>query len=249
MFTIFNKKKQTVVDCFTSDKIAYNVAPVVRSSKTIPDWWKTLKPVPKDIITDREGKLKQNVKNMKDCYGFRELYKRGVVLEHWADMHISVGPGGYKYIVSHGQMAEQHSPDQYNQAFQEFLHMKLMSPWFFKEKTGVKFLMIGAEYAVQYPNIKFLPGVLEFSTNSSTNINLMLARRETPYEFKILAGEPLVHIIPLNDDLDIKYACHLVSEEEFKKLNINGTVFGGHKKLISLIDRNKERSKCPFNFG
>jgi hypothetical protein len=249
MISIFNRKKKIIVDCFTSDPIAYQLAPIVRASKTIPDWWKTLENIPR--IKTIRNVMVRNHKNMRDCYGFRELYKRGVVLEHWTDIHCEVTKEDYRYFYSSGKKNEEHSKEQYNNAFENFHHIKLTSPWYFQENTGVKFLMLGAEWNNENPNIKFLPGILEFRANRSTNVNIMLTKPENKYTIDIPIGHPLVHIIPLNDDLDIKYKCHLISESEYYQKNISNTSLKGHNELLKLLDRNEDRSKskCPFNFG
>jgi len=70
----------------------------------------------------------------------------------------------------------------------------------------------------------------------------MLPIKEEPWDFKILMGTPLAHIIPLNDEIKVEFKNHLVSETELQKIEtIAGVTYGGQPQLNKLVDRNEER--------
>jgi hypothetical protein len=256
MFTFFHRKRKVVVDCYTSDTLTHKYTPIVKAIKTIPSWWKS---IPDLGIGD--ARTYPVPKNMKHCYGFIEFYKRGAVMESWADIHIEVENGGYQYTVSNtvngGAAVDQpaivvHPAAQYGNAFQNYHHGKLVSPWFFIEKTGLHFLYLGAEWALENYPFKMLPGVVEYHYNSGTDVNLMMPKASVgqSYSMFIPIGTPLVHIIPLNDDVNVEFRSHLVSYQERDLLVNRGStkVFSGFRNLMKLDKRNNERKgKCPFH--
>ena len=102
-------------------------------------------------------------------------------------------------------------------------------------------MFIGCEWSNELP-IKILPGVVQFKTMSSTNINIMLPIKEEPWHFKLLMGTPLAHVIPLNDDINVEFKNHLVSEDELQKIeSVSGLTYGGHRQIDKLVARNEER--------
>ena len=107
---------------------------------------------------------------------------------------------------------------------------------------------MGAEWNNELP-IKILPGVVEYKNVSGTHVNVMLPKYRDPYEFTLKLGEPLAHIIPLNDDVKVEFKCHLVTSNELSTMVIKGGIaYEGMKKLLSLRKRNEDRqSKCPFH--
>jgi hypothetical protein len=245
MFNFFHRKKKVVVDCFTHLPPVYQYAPIVRASKTFPEWWKNLPSVgPLKMVN---GKFDIH-NNMKKCYGFIELYKRGAVLENWADTHVRVSPETYDYYTTIGETPNVHSPEEYKGGFQNYHHMKLMSPWHFKEKTGLHFLFMGTEWNNELP-YKVLPGVVEYKNVTGTHVNVMLPKYKDVYEFDFKLGQPLAHIIPLNDDVDVEFKCHLVTLLELNTKILRGSIsFEGMRRLVQLDNRNEERkSKCPFH--
>jgi hypothetical protein len=245
MFTFFHRKPKIVVDCFTTNADAYEYAPIVQTKKTLPDWWKNLPVINKNVFPP------DNTSNMKQCYGFNELYKRGVVIESWADFKIKIEGDKYEYYYSNFNSPSEHGRDQYSGAFDNHLHIKLNSPWHIKEKTGIYFAFIGAEWALDKYDFKVLPGILQYRTVDQTNINIMMLKKPDPYILEIKMGQPLVQLIPLRDDLNYEYKTHLISQGEydtfFPRASVNN--FLGLRSSIKLDKRNQKRneSKCPFH--
>jgi hypothetical protein len=245
MFTFFHRKKKIVVDCLTCLPAAYEYTPIVRASKTIPDWWKKLEHVGP---LKKENGVYDIENNMKNCYGFVELYKRGAVIENWCDIYLNVSQEGYEYYKSYGIAPQQHRREEYKGGFENYHHIKLISPWHFREKTGMHFLFMGAEWAIEYP-VKVLPGVVQYRDNCGTHINMMLPKYHESYDFTLKLGQPLAHIIPLNDDVKVEFKNHLLTEEELKKeMRFGGLSLDGMRGVTDIVKRNNAR-KCPFGFG
>ena len=242
MFTFFHRKPKVILDCFTADPHAYNYAPIVKASKTIPDWWKVL-PKSSKIVT----KTQTIHSNMKKCYGFVELFKRGLVLEHWTDMVIKVDETGYEYVCTTGKQPSEHSRETYSGSFNNHMHIKLNSPWAFREQTGAHFLYMAAEWSLDNYDFKIMPGVIEHKVNRASNVNIMIPKKSDPYQIYIPIGQPLLHIIPL-DNIRVEHRMHLVTDSEMKKIDMIPPKLTGFVELIKLVKRNEKRNKgrCPF---
>lgn len=259
MFSFFHRTPKLHVDCFTSDVNVYENTPIVRASKTIPDWWKELDTYKPDFTEEEDRPdlpppipfhLREMSKTTaKDCYAIIEFYKKGLVIESWTDMKLVSNPNHLHYIKSYGTEPERHERRQIGRGFPNHHHLKLVSPWLFKEKTGVQFVWVGASWALHNTDINVLPGVINFNVNNSTNINFVVPKRDAEYSINL--GTPLCHIIPLSEK-KLTFKNHLVSREEYNNIfthspNIS---FFGWKKVVEIRKRNQEREgKCPFGFG
>jgi hypothetical protein len=247
MFHFFHKTPEINLDCFTSDNCVYTHTPIVRASKAFPDWWKTLdRHEPHFEHTPENPFHLVEEKNARDCYAIIELYKRGVIIENWCDISFRTENGGFNYWYSSGLPPQAHEKKQINYAFPNHHQIKLVSPWVFRETTGVKFLWLGAEWSLDKLEIKVLPGVINFDIISDINVNLMFPVRDGI--FTINAGLPLVHLVPLSDK-NLKVTNHIVTEQELNKIRINSslTSFFGWRKALQLRKRNRERGTCPFH--
>lgn len=251
MFSFFHRTPKIHLDCFTYDVNVYLNTPIVHASKTIPDWWKKL-PSYKPIFGKTEELdhciVNHDDKSVKECYGIIELYKKGIVIESWCDISIKSYSANFNYYYSYGEKPQHHSKLQIGEGFPNYHHLKLLSPWLFSEKTGVKFVWIGAEWSLDRLNIKMLPAVINFDIVSFTNINFMFPCIEN--EFFIPIGQPLVHVIPITEKkLILKN--HLVDKAEYDKKRIDSSFpsIYGWRKILQLRKRNKERGTCPFGFG
>jgi len=253
MFSFFHRTPEIHIDCFTCNPDVYLNTPIVRAGKTFPDWYKEL-PTSKTefVIEENTGNhiIKKNL-NLKNCQAVLELYKKGIVIESWCDIRMEMNAENltpYYWWSGREKAIEFHRREQIGNGFINYHHMKLLSPWHFVEKTGIKFIWIGAEWALDKFNFKILPGVISFYTNMATNVNIMY-----PYETKeffINIGIPLVHIIPLSEN-KLKFKNHLISEQDFKNMKIHNNIasFYGWRKVLQLRDRNRKRGTCPFGFG
>ena len=259
MFSFFHRTPKVHVDCFTCDAYLYESVPNVLSHKTYPQWWLDL-PLKKkmfDIDTleknghplDLSKGTIEEYHNMKNCYGFLEFYKKGFVLESWADLLVKTDEEGFSHIYSNGQCPDSHPIGQRGKGFRNYHHMKLLNPWIYKEKSGVKFLLAPAVWNHEEYDFVIPTGVVDFkSTVSTLNINMFLRKRKQ--EIFVPVGMPLVHMIPLTEKkLTIKN--HLVTKAEHEKLHryIGGKSFFGWRTVVDLDSRNKKREaiKCPYH--
>lgn len=245
MFTFFHKTPKIHLDCFTANAPAYKYVPIVKASKTIPEWWKKLPRHRPKFDHSKDFSDITRGKNMRTCYGFLDFYKRGVVIENWADLSVKVTEESYTYFYSNGAEPKQHPRHQYGEGFKKWHHMKLVSPWWFRETSGKPFIFVGADYCLEDYLFKVLPGVVEFKMNHATNPNCMIPAMV--HQFEIPIGAPLLHIIPMVEG-ELIIRNHLVSLEEIKNIQTNtGASFFGWRSIDKLIKRNETR-KCPFGF-
>jgi hypothetical protein len=242
MFTFFHRRKKIVVDCFTSDPFCFEYAPIVRGSKTFPNWWTKL-PIG-NVETDID--YSKEKMNMRKCYGFLELYKRSIILPSWSDLRFKITPDkGYTWMKHSGPDPEEHAKSQYEGGFNDYYHSKLSSPWRFKEKSGMNFLFTAATWNLENYDFLIPPGMLEFRVNHATNVNILIPKKKSEYSFFIPVDKPLVHLIPLQEDIKIEIKNHLVTVEELHKVAPPPTSLRG---IYPLIDLKNGKSKCPFGF-
>lgn len=247
MFSIFNKRNKIIVDCFTYDRSAFELAPIIHSYKAMPEWWKKLKNY--GIGDAHKGNNEE--KNMRKCYGFTELYRRSITIESWADFNIEVLPNnqGYRYYTTSDSMPEEHGRRQYGDLYRDYYHIKLVSPWKIYEKTGIKFAFVPPVWELdKFENMTILSGVVEFQLNLAANINMFIKQpKNEPYNITINLGQPLTQIIPLTDK-DVELRLHNIDSKEYEKLNVGFRTLRGHREVLRLKKRNTDRQvkKCPF---
>lgn len=240
------------VDCFTYDEIVYNNFKIDRAKEFIPDWWKK---IPNNqyskVNTDPNSSLHIRQLTVKQCNGFRDLFQEGMIFPSWVDAQIEMLDDGKFYISGHDVPSINievgyHGREQITTSVYENCgQIKLVSPWFLEEKTGVKFSWMPCMWHNTH-NIELmhvLTGVMDFKTQKATNINMYIKKGSI---VKIHAGDPLVHMIPLSDKkLEVHH--HLLSHEEFKK-RMYSELNAGNYANVKKVKQNKEE-KCPFGFG
>lgn len=250
MFHFFHRTPDIDLDCFTYSNETYMTTPIVKAGKAIPDWWQKLKPYSPTFYSTPENGYhlrKQDDMTARDCYAIIELYKKGIIVENWCDISFKLENGVYHYWASDNTAPpHDHDRKQLGGSFPNHYHIKLISPWAFREKSGVKFLWLGAEWSLDKLEIKVLPGVINFDIISPVNVNFMFPIRDGT--FTIPVGNPLVHLVPLSEK-NLKVHNHLVSKPEFDKIVLTSDKpsFYGWRKVIQLRKRNKERGTCPFH--
>lgn len=250
MFHFFHRTPEIHLDCYTYDQSVYSNTPVIKSAKAIPDWWKALDTYKAEFkqVGDNPYHLNSHELTAKDCYAIIELYKVGVIFENWCDISIKTQDNDYWYWYTSGDKPETHDRSQLGTSFPNHHHIKLINPWIVREKTGVKFLWVGAEWSLHNYEIKVLPGILSFDIVTAMNVNMMFPKRDG--EFVLPVGLPLGQLIPLSDK-KLKVTNHLVTQEEYRKYSMTsfGVSFYGWRKTLQLRKRNKERGTCPFHSG
>lgn len=219
-----NLFSKVVVDAFVKDPGIYSLFPIVESIKSFPSWWKNL---PQDFLIYPKKEFPIHVikaSTIKRCPGFIELYKKSFTIPLWGDTSISTKENG-EWIFSsvyRNMNITSHDRQQFGNMFDNFIHMKIDSPWLIKEKRGINFL-------TQFPiwnNIDFwnvlhvVPGFFEFKHQSSTNINLFVNRINQ--NIQLTAGTPIQTLIPMTEK-NVVLKCHLLDEKEFNKIGKTST--------------------------
>lgn len=249
------KKNTVVLDCFTYDPAVFDVCKVDYSKKFFPDWWKALPTKTNKIIPNSLG-LEFEQSTIRRCVGLNSLFNRGLMIPMWSDLKFKVLNDNFShYFSSHSEMSglERHPREQYGPAFDNFVHAKLLTPWVFKENTGVSFAWTQPSWNLVHHKNNFLvpPAVVDFKYQHATHVNMFLPKGDN--EFMINCGEPVVHLIPLTEkNLVIKR--HLISQADWASIissKGSGVKFINKYKFFkdSITDQEQEKKgKCPFGF-
>jgi len=188
------KRKEVVVDFFTHVEKINRAHPPRRASAFMPDWWKTLGDYYEEPVL-AIGKTKKTG-TMKFCSGFRDLYGSGFIIPLWSDLDLYVSESNFNWVFPNKMSsATYHDLAQHNNSFPNYHHIKLICPWFAKEKTGVKFMYAEPSWSL-IPfngNIRVLPGVVSFDTQPSLNTNLFLRKAPQEYKLSLEANMPIAH--------------------------------------------------------
>lgn len=229
MFSFFHRTKTIHVDAFTTDLTIHKLTPISKATKAIPDWWK-------DLPSFGHGNIDNNPSitgtNMKRCYGFTELFKRGFVIPNWADIHFRIGKDGAGSF-STKNLPLFHDSYQHEGAFQNHYVIKHVSPWILREKTGMPFMLFACEWNIYDRPFRILPGVPEYTLSGSSNVFFVFEKKEEPYEMFIETGLPLVHVIPLSQD-NVKVHNHLVTQQEYEKQRYKITYHLPYQTLLRM---------------
>lgn len=251
------KKKEYIVDCFTTDAFAFEYCKIMPATKYYPDWFKQLSP-----LVDYNDK---SIPTLKHCNGFIELYKNSFVLPFWSTSIIkinSIEEPGYNYVNSSNIPVSEHVSQQWSGYLpeQNIGHMKIASPWHLKSKDLFQFHWGESIWNnKRLDDFTVLPAVIDFKYNYDVVVNIMFDYREKERFITLDVGRPIVMLTPLvSEDTTVKLVSHLISEAEMGKYNssMRITHFPGYfekkyikkKKFIDDFEKREEK-KCPFGFG
>ena len=233
MFDIFIKRSTINIDCFTSNSGMYTHHPIVVASEAIPNWWKTMKGT---VDVEKFG-IQHEAATIKRCDGIIGLYKHGICVPLWSDLIIETNKDGefrYLYSSEENPAINTHFKNQFNEHFNNLVHIKIQSPWLIEEKTGVEFYFNQATWSLldHSYHMNIVPAIINFKDQSSTHINLFMPKKENRIELS--AGQPMLHIVPLSDK-KIVLKNHLISEDEHKQKLLTysymSSFVGRYKKL------------------
>lgn len=245
MFSFFHRTPVIHLDCFTNAYHAYKFTPIVKASKAIPQWWRNTAPgtTDFDFVTFQHPTRNRNVRT---CYGFIELYKRGCIVESWSDFVLKNVDGKCTAFYSTGPQVSTQTLNERGGSFRDYTHLKLVSPWRFKEKTGVQFHCSAAWWSLEGKNFIMPPGILAFDFNNAAHVNILVPKNAEAQQIRL--GQPLMHLIPLSEGrLEIKN--HYIDRENIDREFYALKSFYGWRSIKNLMNRNKEREKCPIQFN
>ena len=229
--------KKITLECFTSNAGIHELFPISSSKKFIPEWFKDIPPTFK---TANEFEIEQEISTLKRCDGITKLYNSGWILPLWSDFIIETHKdGGYRWSspekIDESTISD-HSARQMGSMFDDYVHIKLMVPWYVREKTGVSFYFSGNTWGIKqyWDDINILPGILNFKEQHNAHINMFI-RKDRRVELK--HNTPLIQCVPLSGSkLEIKNI--LVTDQEYKHLKQSGYGFsftGLYKNRLKLI--------------
>jgi len=254
------KKKKIVVDCLTNIDSVHELYKIRKAAVYYPEDIKSL--TPNTRVKHPQTNIEYDISTIKKCNGINEMYKRGFIMPMWTDFicqpkSAAAGNSAIGMMPRHFSY-ESHPRDQFTGLYNNYTHVKLESPWLFKEKTGVRFIWKPADWNIHKFSKNFVipTAVLWFNDQSSTNINMFIDTNSD--DFTILGGTPMIHMLPLSED-NVEIKCHLVSPEEMNSSLAIPLSYGAiksgrynnyvrEKSLSEELDK-KEKGKCPFGFG
>lgn len=236
-------KKPIEVQLFTTNEAVFQFCRPQKAAHFMPEWWKTM---PKRFALDGGDLRAQSASvTMKTCVGLTDLYAKGFIQPLWSDVRVDVIPdGGFRYQFADGvSSARDHFPAQMpgNPFSQTHTHLKLESPWFGKETSGVKFLLLPPVWDGFGVEDVFVPhGVVTFGRSLGLNVNLFFKRTPEITTYELNFGQPIAHFVPLSDR-PVKLNYELISQEELARMaSRNGMHFFFENRL-------KKASKlCPY---
>jgi hypothetical protein len=246
------KTKEIVVDCFTNDELVYNNFKIERAKEFIPSWWKSLAHNNQiKVIKHPNSRMTIQELNLKHCNGFRDLFSVGFIIPNWLDYQIEmIDENNFCVAGYHAPLVkinvEHHDRKQTGyEIYPDCSQLKILSPWVFREKSGVKFSWNACMWNnTSYLNdMHLLSGVIDFKTQGSTNINTFIRKGSI---VKLNAGDPLIHLIPISDK-KINVKNHIISDHEMERMihnQRNAGDYKNNKSMTRIVDK-----KCPFGFG
>jgi hypothetical protein len=195
---MFWKKQKSIITFNNRRQKLIDLLPPTTGIKNAPTWWK----------------IKSNFKpHITSCPGIIELYKKSITIPLWVDYEIEYNnefmdikvPGAGAYNIH--EYVTGHDPNQYNNAFSDYYHIKLINPWLIETKELIPFLMIDATWNREnFDDYTIPPGILEFKHQHSCHINIFLRKSKDTKKIKFSAGSKFTHLVPLEDyNFEIKY--------------------------------------------
>jgi hypothetical protein len=237
----FFKKRPIELHCYTCRADVYNYAPIQETPKISRDWFKR-SPTSSDHVS------------AKQCPSLRDTLKLGITLPLWSDLRLQISSlsdkeGWWKYQYSDKQSSmNSHFFDQMGQPEidKSYFCLKLESPWLFTCEEDIDFLYSGDQIELlNYGFIQIMKGKINFKHQHATNINTIVAKKESEQEFVLPFLFPLLNLIPLTER-NVTVVNHLISDEHWVNLRASSVpssfshFYYKHKKL--------RQSKKPFVF-
>lgn len=245
------KKKEVVLDCFTYLNYAYNIIPIEKAVRYIPDWFKKLKQ------TNLNDFNSPPFISMKSCPGFKDYFSNSFALPMWDHAHFRVTKDDLA-IFSESIPFKSHPPGQYGDLLDPtYTEFKFITPWFITSKSNTKFIQTFPMWCYQARHkpekILHCPGVIDFKTQYSTNVNFFFKHPnedEKDYVVTFEPGIPLAFFTPL-DDVKVNIKNHLITQQEFdqRKSALGSTpAINRYYTYKKLIEKRDEDKKCPLGF-
>lgn len=241
------QKEDYTFEVMTAVGGVYDYGNVDLAKKLIPQWFKDL---PSSIATEffypqNHTWKDHKMSTAKYCPAFQEIYTKGIIITSWCDMKFAIHPDGNVEMMSAIQInREGGSHHIYHQRagwMKNMTHYKIHSPYWFKTPLYRRFLFSGAyqhNEKLINNNIYVVNGVIDYFTQYATEINLLFPIKDKTYFVEFNLGDPLVHLLPL-DENPIKITKKLLSIEEESRYRTAHPLFYGNPKLYKAKVSNK----------
>ena len=238
---IFRRKKELILDCYTCNHYAYNFAKINHGIHFIPEWWKN---TPRGEY-ERNSKQKLTIKN---CPAIVEYYKRGLVIPMWSEVRITLNPTDqdcdFIWESSNGTFETPSHPTFQFEKFakEDGLNLKIRSPWNIKCREKVMFSSSQPiwNHRETIFDLVMLPGILDFKTQTSTNMNYFYSKSNKNVTIEFAPLTPMVILHPLSEDRKIVLRHHYIPDEK-KYRSMFGESFG-----MFLLDKPSLKQKEKF---
>lgn len=221
--------KSITVDVYTNQSYAYEQCKPQLAKKYIPEWWKSL---PASRPTHQEYYDDLPISSMKQCPAINDILKAGIIFPSWCELHMRIDDHGRKEVRVFPEDVALLPHDERDFDFHKpnLAHIKVGSPWFIKETTGVKWVWMKPDWHVKNPVAYWsVPGIIEYKHQHGALNNIMVPWGSS---IKIEVGDPWLQLVPLSDK-PIKLNVHLVGADEMNKLNtVNISSVGSYMKSI-----------------
>lgn len=240
----FFKRKEIVLDCFTTRPDVYTYFPIQPASKLIPDWWKKLPP------SYTTNGLNQNP-TLKGCAGFIDYHSSAISIPLWTDFSVKTNESSKSaewLCADRNTTVHAHDLAQFGSYLNrnKFIHLKIVAPWLLSCKEEIKFVFSGNNWSLDTPQDLVIPnGVTNFKYQNSVNINMLLFFRGSQI-LKLNANSPLIHMFPMTER-EVKIKINLVSEEEYSKISQLFATNFFYKNYFRHKNLAKSTKRCPMS--
>jgi hypothetical protein len=205
----FKSKDKTInIEFSTFDAILLKSFPPVASNKILPKWFVDTHPnIPKEKKLEEFEEYDGGT--IRKCPAINDYLSSGYTVPLWTDLEVYVNceerslSWRFANVYDNFSMINSHSPAQYPQLSDKYLHSKILCPWIASCDTTVSWLMTKPTYFTSDfdgQSIVFCDGELDFRHNFSMHVNLFFPIKDHNYHVKFEAGTPFLKLIPITEN-------------------------------------------------
>lgn len=234
------KRKKFELRCYSLEPQLPQVWPVELSKQNHPEWFKKLDP----YVSGSNG---QEMPTSKMCPGIKYFFDSGIIIPLWCDFEINRMETGMITTVFTPRQKhshETHPEIQYTGAFPNWMHIKLLNPWFFDADSPVQFLATMPTWHHKNPNQYIVaPGMLEFKYQHAAHVQMFLPPNPPNTASKLIldAGTPMLQLIPTEKiDLNLVF-CEITPSVQSKIIDKYNWTW---KNLYRKNRKQRENTEC-----
>ena len=246
------KRKEIILDCFTTCHSAHEYAKPDFAYKFFPEWFTKL---PKEIIHQD-----QKLSTAKNCHAIKRLYTANTIMIPMPYLCVlelgSNSDPHYKWRITAtngtGKLSS-HFPKQYDGfSGNNYENIKFVSPWKFKTNKFVEFFWSDPVWnKTDLLDYAVAPGILNFKYQHAAEINIFIKYKNEPRTLDFTIGDPIAIMVPLSE-CNIKIKHHVVDERKLQSLHSftstkNTKVYSTRKHVIEQAEKRDAMTRCPFH--